>query len=297
MQLQHDFTVPVPPDQAWDVLLDLERVAPCMPGATLESVDGDEFTGKVKVKVGPIQVTYQGSGRFVAKDEAGRRAVIEAAAREARGSGTAKATVTALLHDAGGETRVEVTTDLAITGRPAQFGRSVMSEVGAKLIGKFADCLAEEILAGSSAPAEDATEAVDAPGLAPAAHGAAEAEEPPAPAAPALEPARATPAGAAQPGGSDAATAGSSVAGTAAAGPATPPDARTGVGAGSTGASAQRRGPEDAAPAAAARPRPQPEAIDLLDVAGASVAKRVIPVAAVLAALVALLVWRRRRSR
>jgi len=155
MKLEHEFTVPVPVAQAWDVLLDVERIAPCMPGATVESFDGETIVGKVKVKVGPIQVTYAGTARFVEKDEAARRAVIEAKAKEARGSGTANATITAQLHDDGGSsTSVKVTTDLAITGKPAQFGRGVMVEVGDKLLGRFADCLAGELGSGEvGAPA------------------------------------------------------------------------------------------------------------------------------------------------
>lgn len=146
MQLEHEFTVPVPMAQAWDVLLDVERIAPCMPGATVESFDGETIEGRVKVKVGPIQVTYAGTARFVEKDEGTRRAVIDASAKESRGVGTAKATITARLHDEGGSaTRVTVTTDLAITGKPAQFGRGVMAEVGNKILGRFADCLAGEL--------------------------------------------------------------------------------------------------------------------------------------------------------
>ena len=155
MKLEHEFTVPVPVAQAWDVLLDVERIAPCMPGATVESFDGETIVGKVKVKVGPIQVTYAGTARFIEKDESARRAVIEAKAKEARGSGTANATITAQLHDDGGSsTSVKVTTDLAITGKPAQFGRGVMVEVGDKLLGRFADCLAGELGSGEvGAPA------------------------------------------------------------------------------------------------------------------------------------------------
>ena len=152
MQLEHQFRVPVPVAQAWDVLLDVERIAPCMPGATVESFDGETIVGRVKVKVGPIQVTYTGTARFTDKDETTRRAVIEASAKEARGSGTATATITARLQDDGGSaTNVTVTTDLAITGKPAQFGRGVMEEVGNKLLGRFADCLADTLGSGDAA--------------------------------------------------------------------------------------------------------------------------------------------------
>jgi carbon monoxide dehydrogenase subunit G len=155
MQLEHTFTVPVPVAQAWEVLLDVERIAPCMPGATGEAFDGETIDGKVKVKVGPIQVTYAGTAKFVEKDAGARRAVIDARAKEARGTGTAAATITAVLTESDSSTDVVVTTDLQITGKPAQFGRGVMVEVGNKLLGKFADCLADE-LSGGSAPATDA---------------------------------------------------------------------------------------------------------------------------------------------
>lgn len=165
MELEHRFSVPVPVAQAWDVLLDVERIAPCMPGATVESFDGETIEGRVKVKVGPIQVTYAGTAKFVEKDEAGRRAVIDASAKEARGSGTAAATITAVLTDAGGSTDVVVTTDLQITGKPAQFGRGVMVEVGNKILGKFAECLADE-LSGKPAAAAGAETAAAAAGIA-----------------------------------------------------------------------------------------------------------------------------------
>jgi carbon monoxide dehydrogenase subunit G len=153
MHLEHEFIVPVPVKQAWQVLLDVERIAPCLPGATVDSVEGDTFAGRVKVKVGPITVTYKGNATFVERDEASRRVTIKADGREARGSGTAAATVTAVLHDEGERTRVKVDTELAVTGRPAQFGRGVMVEVSNKLLGTFADCLERTIAADQAAPA------------------------------------------------------------------------------------------------------------------------------------------------
>src|SRR3712207_9453093 len=110
-----------------------------MPGAALDSVDGDDFTGRVKVKLGPINLTYQGKASFVEKDEAAHRAVIDAKGKDQRGNGTAAATVTATLAAEGSITRVDVVTDLNITGRPAQFGRGVMTDVGTKLLGQFAE--------------------------------------------------------------------------------------------------------------------------------------------------------------
>ena len=164
MQLEHHFTVPVPADKAWDVLLDVERIAPCMPGATVQSFDGETVDGRVKVKVGPIQVTYAGTAKFVEKDPEARRAVIEANAKEARGAGTAAATITTVLNDTGGTTDVTVTTDLQITGKPAQFGRGVMVEVGNKLLGQFADCLASEL--GGGPPPAAAAAAAETPAAA-----------------------------------------------------------------------------------------------------------------------------------
>jgi carbon monoxide dehydrogenase subunit G len=223
MQLEHSFTVPVGVDRAWMTLLDIEQVAPCMPGAALDSVDGDDFTGTVKVKLGPIGLTYKGKASFLDKDEAAHKAIIGAQGKDSRGNGTAAATVTATLTEVGEETRVHVVTDLNITGKPAQFGRGVMVDVGNKLIGQFADCLAGKLAASD-------------------------------------EPSHATGAAAAQP--ADEAVGGV---------PAT-------------------SGPVPA-------PRPEPEPINLMASAGPALAKRLTPVVAGVAALVALvLVLRRRRG-
>ncbi|MEV0235701.1 SRPBCC family protein [Nonomuraea sp. NPDC050786] len=142
MRFEHEFTVPVPIEQAWAVLLDVERVAPCLPGATLDIFEGDEFTGRMKVKVGPIMVTYKGSARFEDVDKDSCSLTIQASGKEARGSGTASATVKARLTASGEDTTVAVETTFNVTGRPAQFGRGVMAEVGGKLIDKFAANLA-----------------------------------------------------------------------------------------------------------------------------------------------------------
>ncbi|WP_134322224.1 SRPBCC family protein [Cumulibacter soli] len=160
MELEHSFTIPVPVEKAWPVLLDVEQIAPCMPGASVDNVDGDDFTGSVKVKLGPINLTYKGQASFVEKDEANHRAVIDARGRDARGNGTAAAKVTATLSGQGDSTEVKVVTDLNITGKPAQFGRGVMVDVGNKLIGQFADCLASKLAGDSdSEPAEPAADA------------------------------------------------------------------------------------------------------------------------------------------
>ncbi|MBV9593393.1 MAG: SRPBCC family protein [Actinobacteria bacterium] len=162
MQLEHSFTVPVGIDEAWKVLLDIERVAPCMPGAAIETIDGDAFTGSVKVKLGAISLTYKGQAKFIEKDEAAHRATIEAQGKDSRGGGTAGANVTAtLVAENDSSTRVDVLTDLNITGKPAQFGRGVMVDVGNKLIGQFAKNLADQISASPSTngAAEQATSA------------------------------------------------------------------------------------------------------------------------------------------
>jgi carbon monoxide dehydrogenase subunit G len=145
MELHHEFTVPVPVDEAWRALLDIERVAPCMPGATVRDYDGKTVNGSVKVKVGPITVTYQGTAVFEEQDEDARRIVLIASGRETRGQGTARATVTGTLTEQDGGTAVSVRTDLTVTGRPAQFGRGVMAEVGDRIIGRFAQNLAEQL--------------------------------------------------------------------------------------------------------------------------------------------------------
>ncbi|WP_246179184.1 SRPBCC family protein [Actinomadura decatromicini] len=146
MELDHDFAVPVPVERAWSVLLDVERVATCMPGATLDSVEGEEYKGRMKVKVGAMTITYRGTARIVSADESARTVTLEASAKEARGSGTASATVQAKLHEEkDGTTRVTVHTKLNVTGRPAQFGRNILSEVGSKVIARFAKALAEEL--------------------------------------------------------------------------------------------------------------------------------------------------------
>lgn len=164
MRLDHSFTVPVGLDEAWRVLLDVPRVAPCMPGAALTEFDGEAFTGTVKVKVGPIVLTYTGKGRFVERDEEAHRVVMEASGRDTRAAGTASATVTAVLVPDGNQTRVDVATDLVVTGRPAQFGRGMLADVGGRLVGQFADCLASEIAAPTVPEAAASTSAAAAAG-------------------------------------------------------------------------------------------------------------------------------------
>ncbi|WP_243718636.1 SRPBCC family protein [Actinomadura sp. 7K534] len=270
MELDHDFTVPVPVDQAWSVLLDVERVAACMPGATLDSVEGEEFKGRMKVKVGAMTITYRGSARIVSADESSRTVTMEASAKEARGSGTAAATVQAKLIDEGGTTRVTVHTKLNVTGRPAQFGRNILSEVGSKIISRFAKALEEELESSGTDSSGTDSSGAGAEGAA----GAAEAET-----GAGASVTEITPESAAAPAAPEASEASSA--------PEAPAE------------------PQTAAAPAAKRERPlrvarEDDAIDLLEVAGPSVAKRAVPaVGGLVGLLVAfrLLTRRRRRRR
>jgi carbon monoxide dehydrogenase subunit G len=151
MELTNEFRVNVPPATAWAVLTDVERIAPCMPGAQLQEIEGDEYRGIVKVKVGPITAQYKGAASFIELDEANHRAVLKADGRETRGQGNAAATITATLVPDGDGTKVTVVTDLTVTGKVAQFGRGVMADVSAKLLGQFVDSLESTVL---HAPAE-----------------------------------------------------------------------------------------------------------------------------------------------
>jgi carbon monoxide dehydrogenase subunit G len=141
MELSHDFTVPASVDDAWATFMDLERVGSCFPGATITSVDESGFAGTVKVKLGPIALQYAGTGQFTERDDTAHRAVIEAKGKDKRGNGTAGATVTLVLVPSGDGTRIDVTTDLSITGKPAQFGRGVMQDVSDKLLQQFVACI------------------------------------------------------------------------------------------------------------------------------------------------------------
>jgi uncharacterized protein len=168
VELNNEFRVAVPAAKTWDFLTDVERVAPCLPGATLLSVDGDEFTGSVKVKVGPITVSYKGEAAFEEKDAAAQRMVLKANGKETRGNGNAAAVVTAQLKDEGDATSVLITTDLTISGKAAQFGRGVLADVAGNLIGQFARRLEGDLLGGSAAttaaPTAETISAASQPG-------------------------------------------------------------------------------------------------------------------------------------
>lgn len=227
MKLEHSFTVPAPVDTVWTALLDPERVAPCFPGATITSASGDDFAGAVKVRLGPIALQYKGAGRFTETDVAAYRAVIEASGTASGGQSTAAATVTAVLAEQGEGTVVKVATELSITGKPAQFGRGLMEDVGKKIISQFAENLADtlgpEEMPAKEGPVEPAGSGQPAPAAVPVSSG---------------RPGRQAPVGPA---------------------------------------------------------RPAADEIDLLDVAGGAVTKRVVPMAGGLAVLFLIIYWWRRR--
>jgi carbon monoxide dehydrogenase subunit G len=181
VELTHVFTVPTSPAETWEHFGDIASVAECFPGAAVTSAEGDDFEGTVKVKLGPIALLYAGSGQFVQRDEAARTFVIEARGKDKRGNGTAAATVTATMAEAGSGTEISVVTDLHITGKPAQFGRGVMQDVSDKLLGQFVTCLEQRV---AVTPPEEEPAAVEG--------GAEKPAEAPAP-EPAPEPTAAAP--------------------------------------------------------------------------------------------------------
>jgi carbon monoxide dehydrogenase subunit G len=187
VKLTNEFTVPAPVERAWEVLLDMERVAPCLPGAAIESGEGDEYTGTMAVKIGPITARYRGTVKVEEADEAAHRTVMRAQARDQRGQGTASATITSTMETVPEGTRVVVETDMRITGPAAQFGRGVMQDVSAKMMGRFAACLAEEIAAAPPVDTGTAAAAAGSGADAPVASGTAGIELPPGPAAAAAE--------------------------------------------------------------------------------------------------------------
>jgi uncharacterized protein len=259
MELTNEFVVPVGVDEAWKLLTDVELIAPCMPGAELQEIDGEEYRGIVKVKVGPITAQYKGKATFIEKDDGGHRAVLRAEGRDTRGQGNANATITATLLAEGDGTRVSVVTDLTITGRAAQFGRGVMADVSTKLLGQFVDCLEKNVLAGGAA-------AAPAPAEVGASREAGAGSVGPAPSGP-TGPATREPGGA-----SDAAL--------------------VGAASGSNGSRSEQATVSSGPRQVVSRPA---EPVDLLGTAGSPVIKRLLP--ALVGALLAFLIGRRLRRR
>ncbi len=285
MELDHSFTVPVPPAQAWDVLLDVQQIAPCMPGATVDTVDGDDVAGRLKVKVGPVSLTYKGTATFKDRDAADRSVVVEASGKEMRGAGTASATVRAALAPENGSdatTLVTLHTTLNVTGRPAQFGRGVITEVGSRLIDKFADNLAKQLAGGSSgaAAAEGAgAAAADEAAGAGGAGGASGAGES---------------AGAGAAGAAEGTAAAESAPVETATVPAPSPSSDETAAGVATPAPAP--GPVQPVSPVAAPVAEQEDSLNLLSIAGPVIAKRVAPVAGGIAGVV-LIAWLIRRVR
>ena len=174
MKIDNEFTVSIPVEQAWNTMLDLERIAPCLPGAAIQGSEGDEYQGTMKVKIGPITANYKGTVKVEEADEENHRAVLQATGRDARGQGTASATIVSTLQEEGDETRVKVETDMKLTGRAAQFGRGIAQDVATKMLTQFAECLERELSGGGAAE--------EAAGAAPTSDGdgAASQEAPPA---------------------------------------------------------------------------------------------------------------------
>jgi uncharacterized protein len=272
IELDHSFTVPVPPDQAWDVLLDVETIAPCMPGATVDEVDGDVVNGRIKVKVGPVSLTYKGTAKFTERNPETRVVVVDAAGKETRGAGTASATVRAsLAPDASGSgTEVTMHTTMNVTGRPAQFGRGVMVEVGGKLVEQFAANLAK-LIAGDTGSGGDAGSG-DAGTSAPA--GTSDAGS--------------SVAGASVAGASVAGASVAGASGNGAGAPAATVDARTGNGSGGAAAAA--------GPVASTSAPAQEDSLNLVKLVGPVLLKRLVPAVAGAAglALLSRLLWRLR---
>ena len=259
MELNNEFRVGVPVPETWKVLTDVERIAPMLPGAQLQEVEGDEYRGIVKVKVGPITAQYKGAATFLEQDEAAGRVVLKASGRDTRGQGNASATITVTMTPDGDGTKVDVTTDLTITGKVAQFGRGVLAEVSAKLMGQFVDALEADLASSGPAPSGSSSGAGAPSGSAQA--GGAETTE--APAAGSV---------AGQAAGSGASTSTATSDGTL---------LDTSLSNGTTPSGPRRI---DA---------PEAEPVDLLAVAGGSTVKRLVPV--IVVAIVLALVLRRRK--
>ena len=259
MELTNEFRVSVPVADAWAVLTDVERIAPCLPGAQLQEIEGDEYRGIVKVKVGPITAQYKGKATFQSKDDDAHVAVLKAEGRDTRGQGNASALITATLTPDGDGTEVKVVTDLTITGKVAQFGRGVLVDVSSKLLTQFVECLENDLLSGESTevPAEESPQPPHGDPLGKSAEQAKTATKP--------------------------ATAATKVA-----------EAPTVNGAAANGSAA----PAASAAPTAARKIEHEEAtpVDLLDAAGVPVAKRAIPIVAGVL-LILWFLRRRRRNR
>ncbi|MDA0165289.1 SRPBCC family protein [Solirubrobacter ginsenosidimutans] len=291
MKLENEFTVPASIDQAWAVLLDVPRVAPCLPGATVEEGQGEEgeYKGQMKIKIGPITASYKGTVKIQEADEAAHRVAMRAQAKDARGQGTAAATITSTMEEVADGTKIHVTTDMRVTGPAAQFGRGVMQDVSAKLMTRFAECLADQMQAAPAATTEEAPAAAEG-----ATNGSGPAET-----AADVAPAEAVEAAPAEVGA--AAEAAPAEAEAAAPTDTTPAEPATTVEDGVPGASSgvssaeaepaapsASSGTSSAAPKAAA-PRPTDDVLDLGEASRDALLKRAVPLVAGIVGLLILI--------
>ena len=161
MEIADNFRVSTPIDATWKVLLDIERIAPCMPGAQLQEIDGNDYRGVVKVKVGPITAQYKGTATLVEADASTHTIVLDANGRDTRGQGNANASIVVTMLEEDGGTRVDVVTDLSITGKVAQFGRGVLDDVSAKLLKQFVANLERDVLSAQDAGVSDTEPDID----------------------------------------------------------------------------------------------------------------------------------------
>nr|WTA64969.1 SRPBCC domain-containing protein [Micromonospora sp. NBC_00855] len=295
MKITNEFAVTVPIERAWAVLTDLEGLAPCLPGAQLTGLDGDVYQGRVRVKVGPVVSEFAGTARFVEKDDAAHRGVIDAKGRDARSTGTASALVTAHLRPDGDRTLVSVDTDLKISGKLAQFGSGMIKEVSGKLLAQFVANLEAKLAAEPPAPHPNAEPgaATSAAQPEPTPAASATAVEPSAASATAVEPSAAS-ATAVEPSAASA-TAVATTPSTAAVAPSpVEPSPVTPSPDGTSSVSPRPASPPPVAPSAdgvRVAPTAEPEALDLLSIAGASVTKRLVPVLVGLVAVGAVITW------
>ena len=150
MKIENEFLVSAPVPQAWEAMLDLERIAPCLPGASIDEASDEEYQGTMAIKLGPISARYRGTVSVEEADEENHRAVMRANGQETRGQGSASATITSTLYEENGSTRVHVETDMQVAGRVAQFGRGIMQDVAEELMGRFSTCVEQEIVGGGA---------------------------------------------------------------------------------------------------------------------------------------------------
>ncbi|WP_433550127.1 SRPBCC domain-containing protein [Micromonospora zamorensis] len=287
MKITNEFAVAVPIDEAWAVLTDLEGIAPCLPGAQLTGVDGDVYRGRVKVKVGPVISEFAGTARFVEKDDAAYRGVIDAKGRDARSTGNASALVTAHLRPDGDRTLVSVDTDLKISGKLAQFGSGMIKEVSGKLVAQFVANLETKLAADHSVPAVPApradSEPVAPPSVAPEALPAASATAvATTPRTAAVAPSPIEPSPVAPSPIEPSTTAPSPASSTAVSSPISPSLPSTAP------AASTVESPDGSTRVAAAA---EPEALDLLSIVGGSITKRLVPVVVGLVAVGAVIAW------